>query len=98
MVVEPLIVVPNAFSPNDDGHNDYIYVITLGDVTLNHFRIYSRWGNLVFETNGTGTNYGWDGRFKGEAQPVGVYTYVVSIPDGLHHKAAVQAGNISLLR
>lgn len=97
-VIEPLIAVPNAFSPNNDGVNDLVYVITLGEVFIDHFRIYNRWGELVFETGGTGPNFGWNGEFKGETQPIGVYTYVVSVPDGLHQTAGVHSGSISLLR
>jgi gliding motility-associated-like protein len=97
-ILESLITVPNAFSPNGDNENEEVYVITLGDVTINYFKIYNRWGELVFETNGVGPGTGWDGTFRSQQQPVGVFTYIVSVPDGPHQSATYISGNISLLR
>ncbi|MCB0539256.1 MAG: PKD domain-containing protein, partial [Bacteroidetes bacterium] len=90
----PLIGVPNAFSPNNDGVNDIIYVEGIGIVELK-FLIYNRWGELVFE--GNSQNEGWDGTYKGVAQEMEVYTYVVNakLLDGTY---PVLKGNITLLR
>jgi gliding motility-associated-like protein len=69
-------VVPNAFSPNGDGHNDCFGVTQWGDVQLEEMQIYDRWGVRVFETRNP--NDCWDGTFKGKPQPVGAYPYVIT--------------------
>lgn len=90
----PLIGVPNAFSPNGDGHNDRIYVEGLG-ITKLSFKIYNRWGELVYE--GTDQYEGWDGKYKGVMQEMEVYTYVVNalLLDGSN---PILKGNITLLK
>ena len=68
------VYVANAFSPNKDGNNDFIPVH--GEcVNSLTFKIFNRWGNLVFETNQL--NDGWDGYYKGELQNTGVYVYIL---------------------
>lgn len=57
------IYVPNSFTPNNDGLNDILKPYTIGIKTLSYFRIFNRWGQLMFETHQLNT--GWDGRFKG---------------------------------
>lgn len=57
------LVVPNAFSPNNDGRNDFLKPILLGIKEIRYFRIYNRWGQLLFESNSD--KPGWDGTFKG---------------------------------
>ena len=66
--------MPNAFTPNGDGNNDWFsaYGTTIKQGVL---RIYNQWGQLIYET--TDIKKGWDGKFKGVPQPVGVYAYVV---------------------
>jgi gliding motility-associated-like protein len=59
----PEVFVPKAWSPNQDGHNDRLFPLTTGAVQLKFFRIFNRWGQLVFETNEIGK--GWDGIYKG---------------------------------
>ena len=69
--------VPNAFTPNDDGRNDYFRVY---GTTINHglLRIYNQWGQLLFETTDLKTDRGgWNGNYNGVPQPVGVYAYTV---------------------
>jgi gliding motility-associated-like protein len=66
------IAIPTGFSPNNDGNNDELRVLG-GPFSEVDFRIYNGWGNLVFST--TDPNQGWDGTYKGEAQPGGVYVY-----------------------
>jgi gliding motility-associated-like protein len=68
-------VVPNAFTPNGDGHNDCFGVQRWGDVQLEEMVIYNRWGLCVFSTqNPSGC---WDGTFHGQPQPAGAYPYVI---------------------
>lgn len=91
---ETLIGVPNAFAPGN-GTNTSFYAIKRGVATLNYFRVFNRWGNLIFETKDI--NQGWDGTYKGEAQPFGVYVYdlqAVTSTGVLFSKH----GNVTLLR
>jgi gliding motility-associated-like protein len=72
--VAPSIYVPTAFSPNNDNNNDILKPILLGMRTLNYFRVFDRWGNLVFSTNQKGK--GWDGTFKGSPQDLGTFVWM----------------------
>lgn len=73
--VEKKVFVPTAFTPNGNGVNDQLR--PLGNIsTLNYFRVYNRWGNLVFQTNEIGA--GWDGRRNGVIQPSDTYTWILS--------------------
>jgi len=76
IIVDPqsLLHLPNAFTPGN-GTNSEFKIIKDGIATLNYFRIFNRWGNVVFET--TDINQGWDGTWNGTPQPFGVYVYVV---------------------
>lgn len=86
--------VPNAFTPNNDGTNDVLYVrgICLESLT---FMIFNRWGEKVFET--ADQRNGWDGTYKGEDLNTGVFVYRLEGKtfDG---KAYSSKGNITLLR
>lgn len=86
--------VPNAFSPNDDGVNDRVYVRGFGITKLN-FRIYNRQGVMVFQS--TNPAMGWDGKYKGVLQPMDVYAYIADaeFSDGT---SAQKKGDITLLR
>lgn len=86
--------VPTAFSPNNDGVNDELIINGSGFAELD-FRIYNRYGELVFET--TDATVGWDGTVNGEKQEVEVYTYYVRVV--YQDKGVVEeTGNITLLR
>jgi len=67
------IFVPKAFTPNLDGQNDRLYPELVG-LTLRYFRVYNRWGQLVYDMRGT-TNLGWDGISNGQKQPMDTYTW-----------------------
>jgi len=92
--VEPALDVPNAFTPNNDGRNDMVHVRGFGIAKMN-WRIYNRWGQLVFTT--TNRNEGWDGKFKGVLLPQEVYTYSLDVEfsDGTK---TTKTGDITLLR
>ena len=90
--------IPNVFTPNGDGVNDYFFprqVLTMG-LTDFHMTIYNRWGEEIFTTSSLDGG-GWDGRFNGELQPMGVFVYTIegSFKDGSHMK---RSGNVTLLR
>lgn len=86
--------VPNAFTPNGDGHNDVLYVrgICLQSLT---FMIFDRWGEKVFET--ADQSVGWDGSYKGQDLNAAVFVYRLEgkTYDG---KGFSSKGNITLIR
>jgi gliding motility-associated-like protein len=90
--------MPNAFSPNGDNDNPVFFVVNEGPVFLEYFRIYDRWGRLVFESAEAGEAHGWDGTYKGKDQPVGVYTYVVKSISIVTGEVKLESGNVTLLR
>lgn len=74
--------VPNAFTPNLDGKNDIFYVKGSGVNAIKHFRIYNRWGQLIFERNNIAIDdrsTGWDGKYKGQYVDVGTYIYLAEM-------------------
>lgn len=93
--VKPDLYVPSAFTPNSDGLNDVIKPILLGMKELKYFRVYNRWGQLVFSTSAQGK--GWDGTIAGKPQDGGTYTWVA---EGLTYKGTVtqQKGYVVLIR
>ncbi len=89
------IFVPTAFTPNNDGLNDNIYPISVGMKQINYFRIYNRWGQLVF--SGAADRVGWDGKISGTPQASGVYVWVVSAVD-FTGQPYFQKGTVTLIR
>jgi gliding motility-associated-like protein len=66
-----------------------------GNATLKKFAVYNRWGTLMYETNNIAE--GWDGTYKGKAQPMGVYVYTVEAQSA-NGKKLVKQGNVTLIR
>ncbi len=92
------IELPNAFSPDGDGINDYFFPKQLlsGNVTTFKMQIFNRWGQLMFETLNI-AGRGWDGNFNGKPQPGGVYVYAIdAIIDGARNEH--YRGNVTLIR
>ena len=89
----PLLDLPNAFTPGKFGNG--IVKVTGFGISKMDWKIYNRWGQLVFAT--TSQNLGWDGTFKGVIQPMDVYTYTLDVvfTDG---KMLRKTGDITLLR
>jgi gliding motility-associated-like protein len=94
---DPYVYVPNAFSPNFDGKNDYFkpyYPLSL--VTDVYFAVYDRWGNVIFETTDL-DGQGWDGTYQGEKLATDVYVFWLRARclngEEYNHK-----GNVTLLR
>ena len=87
------IYIPNAFSPNEDGENDILYVRGVNIIKLD-FHLYDRIGEEVFTT--TSLNKGWNGEFKNRrmSQQVFVYTCNATFWDGT---TVTKEGNITLL-
>ena len=70
-----LAKVPNAFTPNGDGHNDCFGIQHWGDVTIEQLEVFNRQGMKVFTTKNPAEC--WDGRFGGQLQPAGAYVYAI---------------------
>jgi gliding motility-associated-like protein len=93
--VDPGVYVPNAFTPNNDGLNDQFHAIAIGMKTIKYFRVYNRWGQLLFST--TQSEKGWDGTYNGKPQDAAVYVWVVEGTDYLNQKVT-QKGTVVLIR
>ena len=89
------IFVPKAWTPNGDGHNDLLFPLTLNIVKINYFRIFNRWGQLMFETNTFNT--GWNGIYKGKPQPIEVFTWSVEAVT-IKGEIIKRSGNSVLIR
>ena len=87
-------VLPTGFTPNGDGDND-VFIIRGGPFQSTNFKVYNNWGQLIFETNDA--LIGWDGTFKGQDAPFGVYTwtFVVELANG---KIIRESGDVTLMR
>lgn len=90
--------IPNAFTPNGDGDNDYFFPRTPLSKSVGDFKmqVFSRWGQLVFETNRI-DGLGWDGRLNGKEQPQGVYIYVIDVAYSNDRQEQYE-GNVTLIR
>lgn len=75
----PTYYVPNAFSPNGDGINDRFHPTPVGIVKTDWFRVFNRYGELIFESQHW--NDGWDGFYKGILQPLGTYVWMIQGKD-----------------
>jgi gliding motility-associated-like protein len=89
------IYFPGAFTPNGDFLNDVLKVPGTNKNKLRHLSIYNRWGQLVFYTTKPGE--GWDGKFKGILQPIGVYVYFLEM-EGVSGEKLNQKGTVVLIR
>jgi gliding motility-associated-like protein len=89
------LLVPNIFSPNNDGQNDKLFVNLVGVKTLQYFRVFNRYGKKIFETANLAE--GWDGKLNGVPQPVDTYMWTAS---GLTKEGALvyREGTITLVR
>lgn len=91
----PGVYIPTAFTPNKDGLNDQLTAIPVHIKEIKSFKVFNRWGELVFSTNKMGE--GWNGIYKGALQPQGVYVWLF---EGLDSKgnSIKEKGNSLLLR
>jgi len=91
----PDIYVPNAFTPNGDGRNDKFYPVPVGIKALNYFRVFNRWGQLVFSTNQL--NEGWDGTLGGLKQGNGTFVWMAEAITK-DNKIITKKGTVTLIR
>lgn len=90
----PRYYSPSAFTPNGDGLNDIFRVVPSGIAYTKWFKIYNRYGNIVFQTNTW--MQGWDGKWKGKKQPTGTYVWEVSGIDR-NGKVVEESGTVILI-
>ena len=91
----PAFYVPNAFTPNGDAKNDQFRILAVGMAKIDFFRVYNRYGQLVYSSN----NYlpGWDGTIGGVLQPSGSYVWMVRGKD-FAGKDYFKKGTVTLIR
>jgi gliding motility-associated-like protein len=89
------IYVPSAFTPNGDGRNDVLHIIAPGLKELLYFRVYSRWGQTVFDTRDLLRS--WDGKINGQLPQTGVYVWIMK---GVNYLGNVveRKGTVTLIR
>ena len=89
------IYVPNAFTPNGDGKNDLLRPHLRGIKELRYFKIFNRWGVLLFE--GRNEQSAWDGRFKGTPQQIQTVVWVLE-GVGVDNAIYTKKGTTTLIR
>jgi gliding motility-associated-like protein len=94
-IAGPEIYIPTGFTPNGDGTNDIFRPLPVGIVELEFFRVYDRWGKLMFSTN----QYmkGWDGTYKGQPAAVNTYVWLVQ-GKNVKNETVLRKGTVTLLR
>lgn len=99
-VCESYIKVPQAFTPNGDGVNDY-FTLFEKNIAEYEIRIYNRWGELVYNSRDLGElnnmSKGWDGTYKGQLQNTGTFVYYLTAKD-IAGKSFEKKGNLTLIR
>ncbi|MBS1666124.1 MAG: PKD domain-containing protein [Bacteroidetes bacterium] len=92
--------MPNAFTPNGDGNNDFFYPVGEGIKLVKHFQIFSRWGQLLFSKSDFPANefrYGWNGTLNYAPLPVETYVYVMEFTC-FTGESIVLKGTVELIR
>jgi gliding motility-associated-like protein len=97
-IIEPIVYIPNSFTPGTDGINDLFKpVVTFYDVNNYEFSIVDRWGQVVFQT--TDPNQGWNGEHDASGKLVtnDLFCYVLKIKDGNNQEYSFR-GTVAVLR
>jgi gliding motility-associated-like protein len=85
--------IPNAFTPNGDGINDNFFLYGQSGVTVHSFKVFDRWGEKVYDGL-----FPWDGTYKGQKCPPGVYVYIFSVGLFGQLQDEVRRGSVTLIR
>jgi gliding motility-associated-like protein len=88
------LVIPNTFSPNEDGNNDTWEIRGIDAYPSNTVKIYNRWGQIVFSAVSYSSLKAWDGTIRSGKAAEGVYYYVIDLGDG----SDIKNGSLTLLR
>ncbi|MCE7068389.1 T9SS type B sorting domain-containing protein [Dyadobacter sp. CY326] len=91
---DPIVLIPDAFTPNGDAYNERFEVKAyfISDFNMS---VFTRWGEVVYQTNNSAE--GWDGNIKSEKAPGGYYLYKIEMTDALGHTIA-KNGSFLLIR
>jgi len=95
---QELIWVPNAFTPDDNTHNQTFLPIVSSSLNFDSYQldIFDRWGEIIFTT--TNINQAWDGTYKGVVQQSGVYTWKISVRSKNSDEKRQFIGMVTLLK
>ncbi|MBK8923179.1 MAG: PKD domain-containing protein [Saprospirales bacterium] len=100
LVAPEKVFAPNAFTPDSDGNNDTFLLLADGEealVRIVALKVYSRWGQLMYEGAGPLGTTGWDGRSDGKEAPSDVYAWVAEV-EFLTGRRVTLKGDLTLLR
>ncbi|MFN3939162.1 MAG: gliding motility-associated C-terminal domain-containing protein [Chitinophagales bacterium] len=100
VIGELTVLLPNAFSPNGDGINDYYYPAVSGSGDLDYYAIYNRWGEMIFENTAPNTadaSNGWNGEWNGKQAEVGAYVVIARAKTSLDEQQTFN-GTFVLIR
>jgi gliding motility-associated-like protein len=89
--------IPTAFSPDGDGSNDFFRPLNLNTEFIREFKIYNRWGNLVYDSP-TLSGGGWDGTFNNTEQPRDVYMFLLTYKFPQNPEPITIRGEVTLMR
>lgn len=90
------VFVPNAFTPNGDGLNDFFKILNAVKTDKFALKIFNRWGQPVYETKNW--KQGWDGRYKGQLQTTGTFVWMMQYTDVRSGKVVERKGTVTLIR
>lgn len=91
----PEIYIPSGFTPDGNGLNDILKAFPVGIKEFHYFRVFNRWGQLIFQTKDPGK--GWDGTINGTPQPVGSYIWMAEATDYLG-RPLFRKGTVTIIR
>lgn len=86
------IAVPSAFTPNNDGKNDYLYPLNTYKATNIVFEVFNRNGQLLFESHSIANK--WDGTFDGKMQPAGTYVWMLKYNDEKNERISLKGTSV----
>lgn len=91
------VIIPTAFTPNNDLVNDYWEILNLDEQYPNNIvQVFNRWGNLIYQSGkGDYSSNPWDGTYRGELLPVASYYFIIQLNDEVSEDLM---GNISVIR
>lgn len=95
-LTEAMVRIPNAFTPNGDGRNDFFNIVTEAPVEIVEFKVFNRWGQLVY--NNENPTQGWNGKQNGRDAPSDVYVYYVIVRTIGGEVLPTFRGNVTLIR
>jgi gliding motility-associated-like protein len=97
VIEPPKLTIPTAFTPNGDDVNDVFRMVGRDITEIQTFVVFNRWGQEVYANAGNQLD-GWDGTFKGQEQPSGVYAYYIEYKQKGSDEVQLKKGNVTLLR